>query len=291
MRQRPFCFISSVSYSKPPQGHEQLVIQPWPLLLARFLALDCKKVFLFNKRKITITRSLKRTSQSREYGEREVRLETKMASLILILLASLVFADASINFHHAMAGDSGCNSCMETSRKAETTLKEISLLKEFDMLSSEVCHFLPGNFETQCLHKSMMQIRHAKLSLQELFREKSLCNSTGLCIDQPKLQDEVENFVENKIIQEFEDERACIACRRAIRELLMKMKQPKLRRKIIESLIDYCEESEDDEDLCKQIVYKYAPTVLAKLEKLKSNEMCFMMGMCDEGMALDEILY
>ncbi|KAG0469982.1 hypothetical protein HPP92_016682 [Vanilla planifolia] len=278
MRQRPFCFISSVSYSKPPQ------YSPVPF---DTLHLPCEK----NETRIEVLSK---------------RKDLDAVLLIVVTLPSAILPNLYSGLHNPEntvkerysseimvipEGDSGCNSCMETSRKAETTLKEISLLKEFDMLSSEVCHFLPGNFETQCLHKSMMQIRHAKLSLQELFREKSLCNSTGLCIDQPKLQDEVDIFVENKMIQEFEDERACIACRRAIRELLMKMKQPKLRRKIIESLIDYCEESEDDEDLCKQIVYKYAPTVLAKLEKLKSNEMCFMMGMCDEGMALDEILY
>lgn len=179
----------------------------------------------------------------------QVGMETKMASLTLILLASLVYADAryskepvllpeaansSSKYEHT--DDTRCNSCLEASRKAERALKEMNLLKQFDVLSTEVCHFLPGNFETQvrpwelhcseyhaitslqltslfeqqccfcyqCLHKSMMQIRHAKFSLQELFGEKSLCNSTGLCINQPKLQDEAEIFVENKMLSEVE---------------------------------------------------------------------------------------
>lgn len=54
-----------------------------------------------------------------------------------------------------------------------------------------------------------MQIHHTKQSLQELFHEKSLCNSTGLCIDHHRLQDEIEIIVENRAsmdVRELEKE-------------------------------------------------------------------------------------
>ncbi|KAL0909391.1 hypothetical protein M5K25_020255 [Dendrobium thyrsiflorum] len=228
------------------------------------------------------------------FASLQIKMELKMASAIVFLIASLMFADAryySVEptlFMHE--GDGRCNLCLEASRKAERTLKDMNLLKEFDMLSGEVCHVLPENFETQCLEKSKMQIHHTKLSLQELFHEQSLCNITGLCIDQYRTRDEIEVFVENKLSMELEDERDCIACRRAVKDLLMKMKQPKMKTKIIEALIDYCEEAEDNEEQCKQTVYKYASTVLNKLEKLKSNDLCVMMRMCDEGFGFVNIL-
>lgn len=158
---------------------------------------------------------------------------------------------------------------------------------------------------------------------------------------------------------QLEDERACLACRRAVRELLTKMKQPKMRVRniyLISIFFSYLLSfevinkvfflnhwlnllySSDKDDRgshrllwriwrwrrpgkliisesssfssflyyffffcefwnpfctlqCKQIVYKYAPTVFAKLEKLKSTDLCFMMGMCDEGMAFDNMIY
>lgn len=221
-----------------------------------------------------------------------VKMELKVASSILILLVSMMLADARYNIEPMLMheGDSTCKLCLEASRKAERAVKEMNLLKEFDMLSSEVCHVLPSSFETQCMEKSKTQIHQTKLSLEEFLNEKSLCNSTGVCIDQGKPQDEIEIIVENKEPIESEDERACIACRRAVKDLLLKMKQPKMKTKIIEALIDYCEEAEDNEEQCKQTVYKYASTVLNKLEKLKPTDMCLMMGMCDEGFAFVNIL-
>ncbi|XP_020586350.1 uncharacterized protein LOC110028724 [Phalaenopsis equestris] len=221
-------------------------------------------------------------------------MDLKMASSIVTLLISLIFADARHYSAESMLlmpeGDAKCNSCLEASRKAERALKDMKLFKEFDVLSSEVCHVLPEKLETQCLEQSKIQIRHTEQSLLGFLHEKSLCNITGLCVEQQRLQDEIEIIVENNASMELKDETDCIACRRAVKDLLMKMKQPKMKTKIIEALIDYCEEAEDNEQQCKQTVYKYASTVLNKLERLKSNDLCVMMGMCDEAFALVDIM-
>ncbi|XP_020680945.1 uncharacterized protein LOC110098445 [Dendrobium catenatum] len=219
-------------------------------------------------------------------------MEMKMASSIVILIVSLVFAEASYSKKPQLnpEGDSVCNSCLEASRKAKGALRDMELFKEFDMLSYEVCHVLPENYEIQCLEKTKKQIHHTTLSLQELFHEKNLCNNRGLCTDQLIMQEEIKITGENKKPLKLQDERGCIACRRAVRELLMKMNQPKMKTKIIEALIDYCEEAEDNEEQCKRTVKKYIPTVLTKLEKLKPTDMCLMMGMCDEVIAFTNIL-
>ncbi|KAK8971016.1 hypothetical protein KSP40_PGU014909 [Platanthera guangdongensis] len=220
-------------------------------------------------------------------------MELKVTPSILILLLSLMFADARHNMvplMHMQEGESTCNSCLEASRKAERTLKQMNLLKEFDMLSSEVCHALPSNFEAQCMEKSKIQTNHTKSSLEEFFDRQSLCCSAGLCVDERMPGDEIEIIVENNKPIEIEDERDCIACRRAVKDLLMKMRQPKMKTKIIGALIEYCEEAEDNEDHCKRTVYKYASTVLNKLERLKPTDICVMMGMCDEGLAFENIL-
>ncbi|PKA56062.1 hypothetical protein AXF42_Ash015547 [Apostasia shenzhenica] len=213
-------------------------------------------------------------------------MKMRMASSIVLTLLTWIVVDARYSIEPLFMEDSACNSCLEASRKAERTLRDQNALQELDVLSSEVCSILPASFESQCLEKSKMRIHHTKVSFQELFHEKNLCNSTGLCIDQPLSQEVEEILVENKMLLELEDDRGCMACRRAVKELLTKMKQPKMKTKIIEALIDYCEESEDNEEQCKKTVYKYGPTVLTKLEKLKPADLCFMMGMCDESITL-----
>ncbi|XP_020595408.1 uncharacterized protein LOC110035518 isoform X2 [Phalaenopsis equestris] len=236
----------------------------------------CKKLGFINS-------LLPHPSSSPTTAALQVRMEVKMASSIVILLVSLMFADARYGKEPELnqEGNSICNSCLEASRMAERALKEWEPFKELDKLSGNICSVLPVNFELQCLEKTKKQIHHTKLSFQELFHEKSLCNSRDLCADHQILQ-EIKIAGENKSPPELEDERDCIACRRAVRELVMKMNQPKMKTKIIEALIDYCEETEDNEDQCKRRVKKYVPTVLIKLEKLKPTDICLMMGMCDE---------
>ncbi|KAK8921346.1 hypothetical protein KSP39_PZI020448 [Platanthera zijinensis] len=107
-------------------------------------------------------------------------MELKVTPSILILLVSLMFADARQNMvplMHMQEGEFTCNSCLEASRKAERTLKQMNLLKEFDMLSSEVCHALPSNFEAQCMEKSRIQINHTNHHWKNSLT-KSLCGST-----------------------------------------------------------------------------------------------------------------
>ncbi|KAG0482669.1 hypothetical protein HPP92_010753 [Vanilla planifolia] len=212
----------------------------------------------------------------------QVKMETTWVSLFIALLIPMVFADTMYSIVPMLKpeGDSRCNSCLEASRKAERALNGMKLLEQFDVLSTQVCHALPAKFEAQCLNKSKMEIARTESSMKELFHQNSLCISTGMCSEQVILQEMEEIFAENKIPPDFEDETDCMFCRRAVRGLLSKLRQPKMRTKIFEALIEYCEESEDNEDQCKKTVHRYGPTVLAKLEKLKSADLCLMMSMC-----------
>ncbi|XP_008805973.2 uncharacterized protein LOC103718784 [Phoenix dactylifera] len=128
----------------------------------------------------------------------------------------------------------------------------------------------------------MLQTR---LSLQDLYNEESLCNNTGLCLDEHMLQNDKSLIFLNKFSPET-DEKTCLACRRAVKDLVIQLKTPKMRMKIMEILIEYCEEADENEEQCKQMVYKYVPLILSKLNKLKTNDLCRLMNLCDEGISL-----
>ncbi|ONK76711.1 uncharacterized protein A4U43_C03F31330 [Asparagus officinalis] len=83
-----------------------------------------------------------------------------------------------------------------------------------------------------------------------------------------------------------DNEKVCSVCKKAVRELISRLKQPKMRSKIVEALLDYCEEADEDEDECKRMIYRYGPVILHKLEKFKASEMCSMIGMCEEEIAM-----
>nr|XP_010936415.1 uncharacterized protein LOC105056050 [Elaeis guineensis] len=221
-----------------------------------------------------------------------------LSSFLVLLLVMLSHVDARLgveskfmdqgNKLSSMEGQSPnsiCNSCLEASRKAEKALSDPNLFGYADLLSSEVCHILPSDLKSKCLQKSEAYMHRTRLSLQDLFNEESLCNSTGLCLDESMLQTDNSLIFLNKFSPET-DEKTCLACRKAVKDLFIQLKMPKMRMKIMETLIEYCEEADENEEQCKQMVYKYVPLILSKLDKLKTNDLCRLMNLCDEGISL-----
>ncbi|KAG1347665.1 putative proactivator polypeptide-like 1 [Cocos nucifera] len=202
----------------------------------------------------------------------EYMMEIGMLSSFLVLLVMLSHVDARLGIEpkfmdqgnklSSMEGQSPnsiCNSCLEASRKAEKALSDPNLFGYADLLSSEVCHILPSELKSKCLQKSEAYMHQTRLFLQDLFNEESLCNSTGLCLDESMLQTDNSLNLLNKFSPEM---------------------------KIMETLIEYCEEADENEEQCKQMVYKYVPLILSKLDKLKTNDLCRLMNLCDEGISL-----
>ncbi|XP_038989655.1 uncharacterized protein LOC103699836 [Phoenix dactylifera] len=119
------------------------------------------------------------------------------------------------------------------------------------------------------------------LSLQDLFHEENLCNSTGLCLDESLLC----RISLNKFSSETE-ENTCLACRKSVKNIFIQLKAPKLRMKIMETLIENCKEADENEEQCKQIVCMYVPLILSKLDKQKPSDRCRLMNLYDEGISL-----
>ncbi|KAM0935577.1 putative saposin B type, region 2 [Dioscorea sansibarensis] len=182
----------------------------------------------------------------------------------------------------ALSQDSFCRSCLEVSSKAAKTLSDPKMFQGIGTLSNEVCHVLPPELQAQCSEVSNAYIHHSRLFLQELFHEKNLCNSTGICGQKSSFSDK--DLVMNPI--KLTDSKNCLTCRNSVKEILSRLKLPNMRMKIMEALIEYCEEVDENEAQCKRAVYSYAPLVLSKLENLKPNDMCRMVGLCDEGISL-----
>ncbi|ONK65567.1 uncharacterized protein A4U43_C07F38420 [Asparagus officinalis] len=212
-------------------------------------------------------------------------MEMRMLSCFAILLVLLAHVDAR-NKVEPIPTDEACETCLEPSRHAKETLRDTKLFEKLGMISTEVCDILPSDFKPKCLETSEAYVHRTRLLVTGIFSEKTLCNSTGLCLlksmftvinglasvnDNPEEEDGVA------------DESTCAACRRSVKDIFAQLNKPKMRVRVMESLIEYCEEVEDSEKTCKQKVYKYAPMVLSKLEKLKTTEFCRMMGFCDEG--------
>ncbi|XP_073006129.1 uncharacterized protein [Typha latifolia] len=81
------------------------------------------------------------------------------------------------------------------------------------------------------------------------------------------------------------DEKICLECRKAVKDIITEVTTPKMRSKIIKVILAYCEEVDEDGHQCKRNVQKYVPLILAKLDKMKANDLCRMVGICDEGVS------
>lgn len=205
-------------------------------------------------------------------------MEIRTVLSAIILLVSLVimepvFADERVS--------SPCDNCLMVSRKAEAALNSQILFAEARKLSKEACHVFPAIFQYECLKKSGDYMHEARHILQEFFDEGNLCNGTGLCAKSELAMDNCLGL-NDQFTHDLFDERGCITCRKAVRSLFTRLKNPKMRSKIVEFLLDYCEDAEEDEDQCKQKMHQYGPLMLRKFEKLKPSKFCSMLGMCGE---------
>ncbi|KAI0497944.1 hypothetical protein KFK09_021183 [Dendrobium nobile] len=187
--------------------------------------------------------------------------EIGLAIYFLFLLISLTNVDARFwsEFKH---------------NNKEKSSAHLSLFEEIGMLSQEACHILPSELKAKCLETSEAYVQRTTMALKGLLDEEILCNRTGLC------------FMKSVRKIPVSDERTCTTCRRSIRDLFYQLKQSKIRMRVMDALLEYCEEIEDQEEHCKETVYKYAPLVLGQLEKLKTSDVCRIIGFCDEGISI-----
>ncbi|XP_008798220.2 uncharacterized protein LOC103713171 [Phoenix dactylifera] len=207
------------------------------------------------------------------------RMDTRMTWCFMILFISLTDVDARHKVESMTVNE-------ETLGKAAKISSTMKLFEEIGILSSEVCHILPDDLEAKCLETSRTFLHQTNLMFQGPFHEESHCNNSELCIDEDRSLIGIDIFTEEKILMKMLEEKGCVACRRFVKELMTKLKQPKARTRMEEVLIEYCEEVEENEQLCKETVYKYAPRVLSKLEKTKPSDLCRKMGICNEEMTM-----
>jgi len=223
-------------------------------------------------------------------------MEMGMLPCIVILLLSFALVDAKYKaepvsmdegdkfpYMDNLPEESICDSCLKPSKRAEEISRELKLFEKLGMISTEVCHILPSDFKDKCLETSDAYVHRNKLLVNGVFNEETLCNSTGLCLLKSMFS-VINGLASVTDEEEVTDENTCTACRRSVKEIFAQLNKPKMRMRVMESLIEYCEEVEDNEKECKRKVYKYAPLALSKLEKLKTSDFCRMMGFCDEGM-------
>ncbi|XP_020574017.1 uncharacterized protein LOC110020306 [Phalaenopsis equestris] len=182
--------------------------------------------------------------------------ETVLAMSFLFLLISLTNVD----------GRSWSESRHSNKEKFSAHL---GLFEEIGMLSMEACKILPSELKSKCLDTSEAYVHRTTLALRGQVDEEILCNRTGLCF-----------------MKSVTDERTCATCRRSVRDLFYQLKQSRIRMRVMDALLEYCEEIEDQEEQCKETVYKFAPLVLGQLEKLKTSDVCRIIGFCDEGISI-----
>ncbi|KAG0500642.1 hypothetical protein HPP92_000714 [Vanilla planifolia] len=199
-----------------------------------------------------------------------------------LILFSLVNADAR--------PWSQTTSSNDVSRKPEDQFSNLMLFEETGTISQEACYILPSDLKVKCLEASDDCVRSTALVIKELVDGGKLLSHTGLCIMKPEVkipmsQNHLENI--NNLNQErVEEEQGCTACRRSVKDLFYQLNQSKIRVRVMDALLEYCEDTGEREQYCKEVAYKYAPLVLDKLEKLKVYEICRVIGYCDEGVTL-----
>ncbi|XP_073006327.1 uncharacterized protein [Typha latifolia] len=114
--------------------------------------------------------------------------------------------------------------------------------------------------------------------------EESLYDDTELNIDESILSSNSRQMLLNELSPEVE-ERACLDCLEAVKDIISEVRTPKMRMKILKIILPYCEDIDDNEDQCKKKVHRFIAPLLSNLDKLKANDICRLAGLCDEGIS------
>ncbi|XP_039126737.1 uncharacterized protein LOC120262892 [Dioscorea cayenensis subsp. rotundata] len=211
-------------------------------------------------------------------------MNMKTAFCFAILLFLGLHVDARFDLL-PMDADIECGSCLEASRKVGKALNNLKMFEQVSLLSIQACEALPVDLEIECLKTTGDYIQRTRLLLKDFFHEESLCNGTGVCINETGVPASNGIFIEGVNERTPLEEKTCSACRRTVKDVIWKLRDPRMKTKLTKVLIDYCEESEEREDQCKQTIYRYGSIVLNKLERLKPYDLCLMLGFCDEEIA------
>ncbi|XP_072952160.1 uncharacterized protein [Typha angustifolia] len=114
--------------------------------------------------------------------------------------------------------------------------------------------------------------------------KESLYDDSELNFDESILSSNGMPMLLNELSPEVE-ERACLDCREAVKDIISEVRTPKMRMKILKIILPYCEEIDDNEDQCKRKVHRFIAPLLSNLDKLKANDICRLAGLCDEGIS------
>ncbi|KAJ0980826.1 hypothetical protein J5N97_009081 [Dioscorea zingiberensis] len=170
-----------------------------------------------------------------------------------------------------------CGSCLEASRSAEKTLNNLKMFEEVSMLSKKVCQALPVDLEIKCLKKSEDYIQYTQSMFQELFHEESLCNSTRLCSNENRVPSN--GFLTDK----ESGGGSCSKCSKTVGKLISDLKDPRMKTKVTNAMLNFCEEKDENHQKCDETVYQYGAVVLDKLEHAKSKDLCKALSICGGG--------
>ncbi|XP_073004857.1 uncharacterized protein [Typha latifolia] len=121
-------------------------------------------------------------------------------------------------------------------------------------------------------------------ALADPSHEESLYDDTDLNIDESIRSINNMQVLLNEFSPEIED-KACLNCREAVKDIISEVRTPKMRMKILKIILPYCEELDDYEDQCKKRVRRFIAPLLSNLDKLKTNDICRLAGLCDEGIS------
>ncbi|GAA0165606.1 scaffold/adaptor protein [Lithospermum erythrorhizon] len=191
-------------------------------------------------------------------------------------------------------------------RVAEVGRNEVcTLCEEF---ASDAMKYLSNN-KTQTeiiemLHQSCSKLRSFEQEDYHTFdlyveREKQLGEKERLCIAlvdyyaplffieislvQPSDFCQKVNLCELVVsLSERLSKESCDLCHQAVNEAVVKLKDPETQLEILEILLKACDATENYAKKCKNLVFEYAPLILANAEQfLEKNDICIMLHACD----------
>nr|CAD1840551.1 unnamed protein product [Ananas comosus var. bracteatus] len=184
----------------------------------------------------------------------------------------------------AAVSSSICNSCLESSRRAEKELNDVNLFEEVDILISEGCSSLPPNFKAKCLAESRAFVDEARVSLANLFHKETLCGRTGLCTDSKyALPTNNDQLLVLPTMSPRREDQTCLDCRKGVKNIAAALRKPKIKIKVMKTVLALCEEAEEEERTCKDKIRNYVNLILTGLDNVRASELCRLLGMCDAG--------
>ncbi|KAL8141031.1 hypothetical protein V2J09_007052, partial [Rumex salicifolius] len=171
-----------------------------------------------------------------------------------------------------------CTLCEEYSSLALDYLTENKTQMEIIEALHDACSEL-HTLKEQC---NTMADYYTSLFFEQIssVQPDEFCEKVSLC--------ETEKIVVSRSVKE----NSCDACHHAVEEIILKLKDPETKFDVVEILLRGCNAVEDHwkkVKKCKVMVHKYAPIMLANVEKyLEKNDICSAFHGCSP--AVDSVM-